>query len=663
MKINNIAYTLIIGLLLFSACEDRLDISPPSSITPESYFTTDAQLGDYTIGMYGVFHLGTDGIFGQDIHTDNNAYVTANNRFVPGQIRVAQDGGGWNFADIYDCNYFLDRVIPAWKEGQITGSNVDHYIGEMYFLRAFVYFDKLQEFGDFPIVRNTLPDDITILTDASKRAPRTEVARFILSDLDSAIMLMNDASPDGKKNRLSKPAAQLFKSRVALYEGTWLKNFQGTSFVPNGPGWPGADKDYNSGYAFPSGSLDGEIDFFLTEAMEAASAVADAIDLETNTMTAQAETDFNDFANASMNNPYCQMFSNEDLSSFDEVLFWRDYDVGLNVRHGAAIYSQKGNRGGGLTRGFVDSFLMSNGLPVYAGGSGYSGDDSLTLVRENRDGRLWLFLKEPGQLNVLISSPQGLQSNPVETAPAITNQIASEGYSTGYTSRKGVNYDEKHNINLYSYYGVPIFRAAEAYLNYIEAAYERDGSLDGNAQQYWQTIRTRAGVDTDFQKTIDATDVSMEAVNDWGAYSGGTLVDATLYNIRRERRCEMMDEGLRFMDLKRWRAMDQMIATPYHVEGFKLWGPMQNWYDPNDLTYGVGDPSTVSDPALSQYLRVYQKTPTSLVFDGYSWSMAHYLSPIALGHFLITSQGNEVETSPIYQNPGWPTAANVGPTM
>ena len=42
---------------------------------------------------------------------------------------------------------------------------------------------------------------------------------------------------------------------------------------------------------------------------------------------------------------------------------------------------------------------------------------------------------------------------------------------------------------------------------------------------------------------------------DWGAYTAGQLVDPTLYNIRRERRCELMAEGLRWMDLKRWRAM------------------------------------------------------------------------------------------------------------
>ena len=67
--------------------------------------------------------------------------------------------------------------------------------------------------------------------------------------------------------------------------------------------------------------------------------------------------------------------------------------------------------------------------------------------------------------------------------------------------------------------------------------------------------------------------------------------------------------------------------------------------------------------ALSPYLRLYQKTNTSLVFNGYKWKMAHYLSPIAVQHFLITSKdGVDVTTSPIYQNPGWPVKADMGAT-
>jgi hypothetical protein len=180
--------------------------------------------------------------------------------------------------------------------------------------------------------------------------------------------------------------------------------------------------------------------------------------------------------------------------------------------------------------------------------------------------------------------------------------------------------------------------------------------------QYWQAIRERAKVDTDVNKTINATDMAKEAPNDWGAYSAGQLLtDRTLYNIRRERRCEFIGEGLRFMDLRRWRALDQMIDTPYHIEGFKLWGPMKDWY--SNLRYGTDlSNSNVSPPELSEYLRPYENTwVNNLVFNGYRWNMAHYLRPVAIQHFLITSIDNDMTTSPLYQNPGWPMVASEGP--
>ena len=229
--------------------------------------------------------------------------------------------------------------------------------------------------GDFPIIKNTFPDQKEPLIAASKRAPQNEVARFIISDLDSAALLMKTTAPDGKKNRLSKACAQLLKSRVALYEATWLKYFKGTAFVPNGPNWPGATKDYNANYKFPSGTIDTEVDYFFTQAMDAAKLVADATSLVANNMVLQQTT-------ADAVNLYANMFSDVDMSKYSEVLLWRQYDKGLGIVHNVPVYAQLGNDAVGLTKGMVDGFLMANGLPIYAAGSGYAGDDSLTLVRK-----------------------------------------------------------------------------------------------------------------------------------------------------------------------------------------------------------------------------------------------------------------------------------------
>jgi hypothetical protein len=665
MKTNNIIILLLGVLISFVSCnDDFLERTPQSQITPENYLWDAVQLEAYSIYQYGLLTSHTTsgtswGTFGIDTHTDNMAEPNYAGKFAPGEWKVPQSGGNWTFSYIYGCNYFLNTVIPRWKDGGITGSSdlIQHYIGEMYFLRAYEYFKKVQAFGDFPIIKHTLSDDSKVLTEASRRLPHSEVVRFIIADLDSAIMLMSANAPDGARNRLSKPCALLFKSRVALYEATWLKYFKGTPFVPNGPNWPGAEKEHNRNYQFQAGSIDEEINWLLAEAMSSSQQVADNFPLTTNTGNLQQDV-------TEAPNPFYDMYASVDLSGYDEVLMWRRYDRGLGVVNNIPRWSASGNGAYGTTKGMVECFLMNNGLPIYASESGYHGDDYIADVRKDRDNRLWLFLKESGQKNLLINLTSGSHSTPVEPVPNITMSAPNQKYCTGYTIRKGCIFDGLHYDEGQGFVGSIIFRAGEAYLNYMEACYEKNNSLDDKAKKYWIDIRNRAKVDTNFEKTIAETDMNIEAKGDWGAYSAGNLINPTLYNIRRERRCELMAEGFRKMDLYRWRAMDQLIATPYHIEGFKLWGPMQEWYKNSNgdsqLIYGSTS-ANVSSPEVSRYLRPYQITGKELVYNGYKWVSAHYLDPIPIQEFLLTSIENDLTTSTIHQNPGWPITAGMSP--
>lgn len=593
-----------------------------------------------------------------DNGTDNEAGMSYSNRYTEDDWKVGETGGDWNFEEIYQLNYFLERVLPLYKEGKIQGTkeNIEHYIGEAYFLRALAFYNKLVALGDFPIVRRTYVDDMELLIDASKRMPRNEVARFIISDLDSAAMLMKPVAPDGKRNRMYKDIAYLMKSRVALFEGTWLKYFKGTAFVPNGEGWPGATRDYNKGYEYPSGNIDNEIQWFLDQAIESADLVASKYTLTNNTgVLMQGVGD---------SNPYVEQFSALDMSGYDEILLWRDFDFGKGIVNNRAVDAGTTCTAIGLTRSMVQSYLMNDGLPYYVSPL-YQGDNSSESIVENRDDRIRLFMKQPGMINIWLNVGQGTHGVPVEPElPNITTGVAQLRNNTGYLSRKYWYWDHAYCNNWQGETGVHIFRAAEAYLNYIEAYYERFGRLDGKADQYWKALRRRAHIDEDYNKTIQATDMQKEAELDWAAYSGGKILnDATLFNIRRERRNELLSEGFRYTDLCRWRSMDQMLTRKYHIEGFKLWNtdlPEKYAAAGTELIYDQDPNSNVSSPALSDYLRPYEILKNNRAYEGYGWHMAHYLSPIAMQHFMITSTSDpdNYSDSPIYQNPYWPVKAN-----
>ena len=667
MKTMNIIGKILMGVLAvgaLSACDNFLNKEPMSQISPEGYYSDEAQLQASLLREYANILPGnsgyTYGFLSGDSGTDNQVTQTIQNRYLDNLWRVPSSSGDWSFSNLYYVNYFLEQVLPKYAEGKISGTDarIRHCIGEAYFLRAYYYYTRMMVFGDFPIITEPLPDDMEVLTEASRRSPQNEVARFILSDLDEAINYMGGV--DFEKTRINKDAALLLKSRVALFEGTWLKYFAGTAFVPGGPDYPGGS------YTYASGSVDSESKWFLQQAVAAAKQVGDKYVGSLAANTGAMQQSASDPAN-----PYYNMFASESLASFPEILMWREYHASY-ATHAVPQAAARGNYVIGLTRAYVQNFLMADGTPVYthgtyADGDGYyMGDKTLADVKKNRDTRLSIFLKAPGEQNVIynIGNPKGTEVKVVEDAPHITEADGERAYSTGYSLHKGGALDVLHYANNGGYTGMPIFRAAEALLNYMEASYELNGSLDATAASYWKALRERAKVDSDYQKTIDATDMAKEAEFDWGAYSAGqVLTDKTLYNIRRERRCELLSEGFRYNDLRRWRAMDQLVQGGaqygYQIEGFHLWNtPMEGWYD--DLRADkTSNKSNVSEKSLSEYLRPFQTYEAKNGFNGVHWHMAHYLSPVPVSQMLLTSpDGETASQSVIWQNPYWPTDAD-----
>lgn len=663
-------------LLSTTSCNDYLDVTPPSDVSPEKYFTTADQLGAYTINLYcsyknwnaeddatgGQFptHADYTSFIHDDMGTDNETAKSTNARFYEGStFKVGATGGKWNFNNINNINFFINTAEPKLDKGEVAGDETaaKHYLGEGYFLRAQEYFFRLRKLGDFPIIKECLPDDRATLIEASKRQPRNKVARFILEDLDKAASLLTNNKLG--RNRISKDVALLLKARVALYEATFEKYHAGSPRVPDASaGWPGANMDYNKNFTYDNAS---EVKFFLQQALDASKLVADAHpQLAQNSFEEIGET------NKMGSNEYYDMFACDDPSAIDEVLMYRSYIRTLAGGHSLTQWMAQSDRG--YTQEFANCFLMQNGLPVYATGSGYAGDDYVQDTKVGRDWRWKLFMKAPNEY--IFSNTKDQVPNP----PRVYSSSMKFRCSTGYMKSKafskngldnGTNKDETASI---------IFRASEAYLIYLEAAWEMYGdALDVAAWKYWKALRSRAGIDVDPQVTIDATDLDKEETtsHDFALYSAGSRITSkVLYNIRRERRCELISEGFRMDDLIRWRSLDQLAKHSYFLHGCKIFGPMQSLYKASNLKYDQADDSknNVSSPddtkgALNgdaRYLSMFRTSKNGEFYNaGMTWRQAHYLYPIAVNHFLESSKdGATIETSTIYQNPGYSTVAD-----
>lgn len=565
------------------------------------------------------------GPYEDDNTSDNQCGNWPNNMFYPGDKKTVQQANSeWKFVNLRGINFFINKTKEQMDAGAITGTKefIDHYWGEGFFFRAYEHFRLLRNYGDAPILEVMLPDDEATLAQASKRRPRNEVARFIIEDLKRAEELMMENAP--AEGRLSKDAARLLRARVALYEATWEKYHANTAFVPGNPKWVGASMYPD--FQFKAGDAQKEIEYFLDQAIEAADLVA---------------------SHRALDDDYIAMFNRlTPFSSNDEVILARYYQMGI-LSHSASNYLGRTGGGTGFTRALVNTFLMKNGLPIYANGSNYGGDTYMLDEMKDRDERLVNSVKIAGSDIETVQGPDGTLVN--DTIYYYRPQLTlsgNEASPTGYELKKWVSNEPGQQEQGQGTSATPILRAAEAYLIYLEAYYERHGNLGGNCDRYWTELRRRAGVDTDYNKTIAATDLSKE--NDLAVCSKGIEVDKTLYNIRRERRCELLGEGMRLDDLKRWRALDNM--KDYQVEGMNLWDEMYKMYD-NGALNGVVSPSGVSN-----YIRPLQKSSTSVAYNGYNFPKPHYLEPIPISEFLLTVDGSGSST--LYQNPGWPTKSD-----
>ena len=669
---------LCLGMTVTS-CSDFLDRPPLDQISPDSYYTTADQLGTFTINYYTSIFPNNSGWFAGvatfDDGTDNQASRGGNSgMYLQDQWKVPTSGGiGMNA--IRNVNKFINESEAKIAAGKVTGTpeQINQYMGEAYFIRAMLYYSKLQDYGDFPIVLKELNID-NDLVEASKRQPRNLVARQILSDMDKAIdkLQVNVAS----KVRINKNAALAMKSRMALYEATFEKYHRGTGRVPGDANWPGKNKEWNKNFTI---NQDDEVNFFLDQAIDAAKKVCDAVPLKTqnsHVMNPSAIGQYNGW------NAYYDMFASPDLSKYPEVLLWRQFNS--NLTPSLAHLTSNKLRGGvatGWTRGLVESFLMKNGLPIYASGSGYHGDTTVDMAKTDRDERLQLFMF--GESDVL-----GIDQKSIDLAndklPAGATPLTKILFNaatlfatdqasrdvTGYRQRKFYNYDPAMQLGqtFSDVDGQIIIRVEEAMLNYIEASYLRTGSLDATATGYWTALRARAGISAPISTTIAATDMSKEAdVNrpsyDWAAFSAGHPVDATLYSIRRERRSEFAGEGLRNDDLIRWASLDQV--KNYQIEGVNFWDQIyQNPSFVNDkgvsLIIADGDAkATMSAKTLSKYVRPYQIQKTNnILYDGYTFYQAHYLSPFSYQEMQLCSPDGTAENSNLYQNIYWPVEAN-----
>lgn len=491
-------FILFIFLLgAFCSCEDFIDLQPMDQVTMDEYWTTSTELEYYTRQFYPAF-CGQSQML--DLASDNDDMINGSPSVIMDGTR-SKTTGSWTgeWTNIRNVNIFFAN----YRKCESGYDAYKQYLGEAYFFRAWFYFDLLKKYGDVPWYSEVIElDNQEALM--RPRDYRVLIADSILADLDHAITHLN-LRKDVGNNRINKEAALAFKTRVALYEGSWQKYHANSVF-----GTSGADPNK-----------------YFKACVDAAEELMDGDYMVGLYSTGNPEED------------YYKLFGFDDMSNINEVLLYKTFNSAEGFGNKTQSFVTYNSESRGITWDLVSSYLGRDGMPYdYLDvAKENKGNNFLTKIAVECDPRLKSTIWIPGDL--MSVDQEAYFSGPTIDGGAL--QLCP----TGFQIKKTANPESPaagKSWETQSETGLILLRYAEVLLNYAEAKYELDGVVADDALNL---LRQRVGM-PDFKVHSQSSDKNR--------LEYGYSISDELYEIRRERRVELALEGLRDDDYMRWAA-------------------------------------------------------------------------------------------------------------
>ena len=222
----NLSYAVLLCItLLEGSCTKVLEENPRSNVTPSAFATPQGLLG----GIAGAYNQlrsawGTEGftinqMAGTDEHLQGGS--AQNPRvFSYNGITGSDFSGGFGFYSSINALNGILELGPTTPG--LDAATLKSYVGQAQFLRAFMYFNLVQTFGNIPL--NTT--FITTPSAAAAPAPPSEIYALIEQDLKDAITnLPNTPTAPFLGKAATAGAAKWLLAKVYLTRG-WLTNSQ-----------------------------------------------------------------------------------------------------------------------------------------------------------------------------------------------------------------------------------------------------------------------------------------------------------------------------------------------------------------------------------------------------------------------------------------------------
>lgn len=234
MKTKYILSLSLLASLGLTSCHDILDTTNLYQKDMNSYYNTEKDINEATAGVYNALYVG--GIFSEEhmaaelmgdllLGGGGTDDVTAH------EIDAFQQSSSTDlYKDLWvttynganRCNTILEAVQN--KEG-FSEAFKNQTLGEITFMRGFIYWTAAKFFGGMPLILSTTDDR------AMPRATFEETFTQILTDMNTAIDLLPattaDKIPATNYGHVTKYIAEGIIARVFLFYTGYMTNIEG----------------------------------------------------------------------------------------------------------------------------------------------------------------------------------------------------------------------------------------------------------------------------------------------------------------------------------------------------------------------------------------------------------------------------------------------------
>lgn len=574
-RLYAIAISLILGAV---SCTDYLDRAPESVISPDDAYKNFTNFQGFVERMYHLtpdlakhywvssFNWGEDEVItigngeylmGFSIDRGNyRDYIGNGTSFLD---RNWSAGGDRFQKSVWGGSWYGIRVanmgLAALAEGKMTDASQDErdiIAGQLYFMRAWFYFQLTQYWGGLPYIDYVLPSDEPLTL---PRETYRENAEKMAADFRKAADLLPVNWEDTEIGRRTAGNNALRANKIwalAMLGKTCL--YAGSPLMANG--------------------INGPRTYDQEMCKKAADAFGELLSMVENGQTQYALVDFEDYSSLfyTMQQNWLMPGSTEAIirsPTYGPDSFWRQmnsYQPSPMANGDGIVLAPSAN--------YVNYYGMDNGLPLDDPESGFDP----THPWKGRDPRFYNDIIYDG-----VKVVAGTITNPRDEVWRYANLHTGGNYvsdprtvsRTGYLNYKfipiGANiWDNTYGYSYSTHFHLTWLRLADAYLMYAEAAAQGYNSPTGKASNFSKDavqalnrIRERAGVAPLADK-----------------YSSS--LDGFMSELRRERAVELSFEGHRFNDLRRWLLLTEY---PYNIktrQEFDRAGELDTSIDPKE---------------------------------------------------------------------------------